>query len=63
MIALLIRDLRQATRAGGGFGLALAFFLIVTVLVPFGVGPESAVLARIAPGVLWLAHFCVPAFA
>jgi len=54
MIALLIRDLRQATRAGGGFGLALAFFLIVTVLVPFGVGPESAVLARIAPGVLWV---------
>jgi len=54
MIALLIRDLRQATRAGGGFGLALAFFLIVTVLVPFGVGPESAVLGRIAPGVLWV---------
>ena len=54
MIALLIRDLQLAVRAGGGFGLGLAFFLIVTVLVPFGVGPESALLARIAPGVLWL---------
>lgn len=43
-----------AMRAGGGFGLALAFFLIVVVLVPFGVGPEREVLARIAPGVLWL---------
>lgn len=43
-----------ALRAGGGFGLGLAFFLIVVVLVPFGVGPDSAVLSRIAPGVLWL---------
>ena len=54
MIALLLRDLRLATRAGGGFGLGLAFFLIVTVLVPFGVGPEGGTLARIAPGILWV---------
>ena len=54
MIALLIRDLRLAMRAGGGFGLGLAFFLIVVVLVPFGVGPQSALLASIAPGILWL---------
>jgi heme exporter protein B len=52
--ALLLRDLALAVRAGGGFGLGLAFFLVVTVLVPFGVGPENALLARIAPGVLWL---------
>ncbi|SLN45506.1 Heme exporter protein B [Falsiruegeria litorea R37] len=54
MIALLSRDLRLALRAGGGFGLGLAFFLILTVLVPFSVGPQSALLAVIAPGVLWL---------
>jgi len=54
VIALLSRDLRLAMRAGGGFGLGLAFFLIVVVLVPFGVGPESGLLARIAPGILWL---------
>jgi len=54
MIALMIRDIRLSVRAGGGFGLGLAFFLIVTVLVPFGVGPESAILARIAPGILWV---------
>ncbi|MBU2963695.1 heme exporter protein CcmB [Citreicella sp. C3M06] len=54
MIALLLRDLRLAVRAGGGFGLGLAFFLIVTVLVPLGVGPQTALLARIAPGVLWI---------
>ncbi|WP_368187562.1 heme exporter protein CcmB [Aestuariibius sp. HNIBRBA575] len=55
MIALLVRDLRLAVRAGGGFGLGLAFFLIVVVLVPFGVGPEAAILTRIAPGILWVA--------
>ncbi len=54
MIALLLRDLRLAMRAGGGFGLGLAFFLMVTVLVPLGVGPEFEVLRRIAPGILWV---------
>ena len=54
MIALLARDLRLAIRAGGGFGLGLAFFLIVVTLVPFGVGPETALLSRIAPGILWI---------
>ena len=54
MRALFRRDLTLAFRAGGGFGLGLAFFLLVAVLVPLGVGPEPAVLARIAPGVLWV---------
>lgn len=54
MIALLLRDLKLAVRAGGGFGLGLAFFLIVVTLVPFSVGPQSELLSRIAAGVLWL---------
>ncbi len=54
MIGILIRDLQLAVRAGGGFGLGLAFFLIVTVLVPFGVGPNSEILKTIAPGILWV---------
>ena len=54
MRALLSRDLRLAIRAGGGFGLGLAFFLIVVTLVPFGVGPQGEILARIASGILWL---------
>ena len=54
MIALLLRDIRLGTRAGGGFGLGLSFFLIVVVLVPFGVGPETGRLSAIAPGILWI---------
>jgi len=54
VIALLRRDLALAVRAGGGFGLALVFFLIVVTLVPFAVGPGQVQLAAIAPGILWL---------
>jgi len=54
MRALLVRDLRLAFRSGGGFGLGLAFFLLVAVLVPLGVGPQGATLALIAPGILWV---------
>ncbi len=55
MIRLFLRDLKLAMRAGGGFDLGLAFFLIVIVLVPFGVGPDNAILRAIAPGILWVA--------
>ena len=54
MSAILLRDLALAVRAGGGFGLALAFFVIVVILIPFAVGPDPALLARIAPGALWI---------
>ena len=54
MKALLLRDLRLAIRTGGGFGLGLAFFFLLSVLVPLGVGPEGGILARIAPGILWI---------
>ena len=54
MKALLIRDIRLAVRAGGGFGLGLAFFLIVIVMVPFAVGADTGLLSKIAPVVLWI---------
>lgn len=55
MKALLIRDLRLSFRSGGGFGLALAFFLIVVVLVPLAIGPDTSQLRAVSPGILWLA--------
>jgi heme exporter protein B len=33
----------------------LGFFLTVVVLLPIGIGPDQALLARIAPGALWIA--------
>ena len=54
-LALLARDIRLATRAGGSAALALAFFAAVATLVPLGVGADLRLLARIAAGVLWVA--------
>ncbi len=51
--ALLGRELALALRSGGGAGLGVAFFVIVQVLVPLGVGPDPARLATVAGGSLW----------
>jgi heme exporter protein B len=53
--AILFRDMRLATRAGGSAVLALAFFAAVATLVPLGVGSDLHLLSRIAGGVLWIA--------
>lgn len=53
--ALLVRDVRLAARAGGSAVLALAFFAAVVTLVPFGIGSDAKLLARVAGGVLWVA--------
>ncbi|QDL93734.1 heme exporter protein CcmB [Paroceanicella profunda] len=55
MLALLRREMLLALRSGGGAGLGLAFFLVTILLMPLGIGPESALLGRIAPGVIWVA--------
>lgn len=52
--ALLLRDMRLAVRVGGGALIGVLFFLIVVTLIPFGIGPDLALLARIGPAILWL---------
>ena len=54
LTALLVRDMRMAVRVGGGALIGVVFFLMVVTLVPFAVGPDLALLARIGPAVLWL---------
>jgi heme exporter protein B len=54
LAALLLRDMRLAVRVGGGAFIGVLFFLIVVTLVPFGIGPDLALLARIGPAILWL---------
>jgi heme exporter protein B len=41
-------------RSKGELAQALAFFIIVVSLFPLAIGPESAVLKRIAAGVVWV---------
>lgn len=54
MKALLLRELRLATRAGGGALTGLLFFLAVVVVAPFAIGPDLNLLARIGPALLWI---------
>jgi heme exporter protein B len=49
------QTVRLALRAGGGAVVALIFFLAVVTAVPFGVGPDLRLLARIGPAILWIA--------
>ena len=48
------RDLILAYRSRSDILNPLMFFLIVVTLFPLGVSPESAFLAQIAPGVIWV---------
>jgi heme exporter protein B len=54
VVALVLRDMRLAVRAGGGAFIGVLFFLVVVTLVPFAVGPDLALLARIGAAILWL---------
>ncbi|MCC4263153.1 heme exporter protein CcmB [Oceanimonas baumannii] len=49
------RELVSALRRRADILNPLWFFVIVITLFPLGVGPEPALLARIAPGIVWVA--------
>ncbi|MBI4984412.1 MAG: heme exporter protein CcmB [Rhodocyclales bacterium] len=55
VLAVIRRDLLLAMRRKSEVLTALFFFVIVTSLFPLGIGPEPALLKKIAPGVLWVA--------
>jgi heme exporter protein B len=54
LAALVVRDMRLAVRVGGGALVGVLFFLLVVAIIPFAIGPDLALLARIGPAILWL---------
>jgi len=52
---ILKRDLTIAFRHKDDVINPLLFFIIIVTLFPLGIGPESNTLARIAPGIIWVA--------
>lgn len=54
MKALFVRDLRIAVRAGGGALIGVLFYLTVVAVIPFAIGPDLNLLARIGPAILWM---------
>ncbi|EPT7033096.1 heme exporter protein CcmB [Cronobacter malonaticus] len=55
MWRIIRRELRLAARHQAELLNPLWFFLVVIVLFALGAGPEPQLLARIAPGVVWVA--------
>ena len=51
--ALVVREVRRGLH--GSAWLPVAFFLVVATIVPFAVGPDARLLARIGGGALWIA--------
>jgi heme exporter protein B len=49
------RELQLVARRRSESATALFFFVVVVSLFPLGVGPDTALLRRIGPGVLWVA--------
>ena len=54
-IYLLRRDLTLAVRKRSEFANPLLFFILVITLFPLAVGAVPELLARIAPGIIWVA--------
>jgi heme exporter protein B len=55
LAVLFRREMRLALRQSADSVMVIAFFVVAVVLFPFGVGPEPNMLARIGPGVIWVA--------
>jgi heme exporter protein B len=51
---LILRDLALMLRSAS-LWLPVMFFIVVAALFPFAIGPDAALLAKIAPGVIWVA--------
>tara|TARA_R110000868_G_scaffold778_7_gene5709 strand:+ start:9306 stop:9971 length:666 start_codon:yes stop_codon:yes gene_type:complete len=52
--ALVARDIRIALRQLSDTMTVIVFFVIAAALFPFGVGADPNLLARMAPGILWV---------
>jgi len=54
MLELFRRDLKLAGRNKSEWLNPLLFFIFAAILFPLGIGPDSAILTQIAPGIIWV---------
>jgi len=52
--ALVVRELTLSLRHGADTAATLLFFLLTGALFPLAIGPSPAILARLAPGIVWV---------
>jgi heme exporter protein B len=54
-LMVFFNDLRSACRHPGDMLASVIFFVMITTLVPLGLGPDQALLVQIAPAIIWIA--------
>lgn len=54
LLALILRDMRLSVRVGGGALMGALFYFVVVSMIPFAIGPDLNLLARIGPAMLWI---------
>jgi heme exporter protein B len=54
LLAITIHDLRLAWRRGTESLSVIGFFVLAAVLFGFGLDGDTAILARVAPGLIWV---------
>ena len=55
LITVIRRDLKLAARRKGDWLTSQFFFVMVVSMFPLGIGPDPVILAKVAPGVVWVA--------
>ena len=55
-MAIIGRDVRLALRAGGEAFTLVLFFVMIAAIAPFAIGPDKALLSRLAPGLVWIVY-------
>src|ERR1700677_3626617 len=53
--ALFLREWRISRRIGGGASVGSVFFLILVTIMPFALGPDMVLLAKLGPAIMWIA--------
>lgn len=59
-LSVMNRDLKVAVHNKGDILNPLIFLVIVITLFPLGIGPETKLLTRIAPGIIWWPRYYQP---
>jgi heme exporter protein B len=60
--AVLRREFRRTARNQSEAGHPLIFFVLAVMLFPFALGPDTALLSVVAPGVIWVAALLAASF-
>ncbi|MEO8756326.1 MAG: heme exporter protein CcmB [Devosia sp.] len=57
LVAIIGRDLKLATRTGGDALTLVLFFVMAAAIMPFAIGPDRVLLAKLSPAIIWIAAF------